>query len=39
MLGTLGKGVLLLIGGVFDSLRGFLGDLSNSYAFFLEKIS
>ena len=38
MLGTLGKGVLLLIGGVFDSLRGFLGDLSNSYAFFLEKL-
>ena len=38
MLGRLGKGILLLIGGVFDSLRGFLGDLSNAYAFFLEKL-
>ena len=38
MLGRLGKGILLLIGGVFDSIRGFLGDLTNAYAFFLEKL-
>jgi len=39
MLGRLGKGVVLVIGGVFDELRSVLGDLANAYAFFLEKIT
>ena len=38
MLGTKGKGVVLLIAGVFDQIRGFIGDLASGYAFFLEKV-
>ncbi len=39
MLGRLGKGVVLVIGGVFDEIRSILGDLANAYAFLLEKIT
>jgi len=39
MLGTKGKGIVLLIGGVFDTIRGFIGDLASGYAFFLEKVA
>jgi len=39
MLGRLGKGVVLIIGGAFDEIRSILGDLTNAYAFFLEKIA
>lgn len=38
MLGRLGKGVVLVIGGAFDTIRSILGDLADGYAFFLEKI-
>lgn len=38
MLGTAGKGVVLVIGGAFDTIRSILGDLANAYAFFLEKL-
>ena len=38
MLGRLGKGVVLVIGGAFDTIRSLLGDLADGYAFFLEKI-
>ena len=38
MLGRLGKGVVVVIGGAFDTLRSILGDLANAYAFFLEKL-
>ena len=39
MLGTKGKAIVLLIGGVFDTIRGFIGDLASGYAFFLEKVA
>ena len=39
MLGTRGKAIVLLIGGVFDTIRGFIGDLASGYAFFLEKVA
>ena len=39
MLGTRGKAIVLLIGCVFDTIRGFIGDLASGYAFFLEKVA
>ena len=39
MLGRAGKGLVLLVGATIDVLRGFIGDLANAYAFFLEKIN
>ncbi len=39
MLGTKGKAIVLLIGGVFDTIRGFIGKLAEGYAFFLEKVA
>ena len=38
MLGRAGKGVVLVIGAAFDTIRSILGDLANAYAFFLEKL-
>ena len=39
MLGGKGKFLLLFLGGIFDTIRGFIGDLSSAYGSFLDGVT